>query len=140
MTNKRNGILIAYLNLALGMVVNIFLTPMLISSLGDVDYSLYKVIQSFAGPLSMFNLGISTIVTRSIVQFATREDYTERDKKNTMAHAMLASGVMALVVCMAGLIMCRSIPRIYGESYSVENLALGQKVFLVFLLSTVQTT
>ena len=136
-TNKRNGILIAYLNLALGMVVNIFLTPMLISSLGDVDYSLYKVIQSFAGPLSMFNLGISTIVTRSIVQFATREDYTERDKKNTMAHAMLASGVMALVVCMAGLIMCRSIPRIYGESYSVENLALGQKVFLVFLLSTV---
>ena len=137
MSNKRNGILISYLNLGLGMIVNIFLTPMLIASLGDVDYSLYKVMQSFAGPLSMFNLGISTIVTRSIVQFGTREDYTEQDKKNTMAHALLASGVMALVVCAAGLIMCRAIPGIYGGSYSAANIALGQKIFLVFLLSTI---
>lgn len=137
MSNKRNGILISYLNLVLGMVVNIFLTPMLITSLGDVDYSLYKVMQSFAGPLSMFNLGIATIVTRSIVQCAAQEDYTERDKQNTMAHALLASGVMSLVVLAAGLIMCRAIPGIYGDAYSAANIAVGQKIFLVFLLSTI---
>ena len=137
MNNKRNGILISYLNLALGMIVNIFLTPMLITSLGDVDYSLYKVMQSFAGPLSMFNLGISTIVTRSIVQFGSQEGYTERDKQNTMALSLLASGVMSLVVCAAGLIMCQSIPRIYGASYSAANIETGQIIFLIFLLSTI---
>jgi O-antigen/teichoic acid export membrane protein len=137
MNQKRVGILISYLNLIMGMVVNIFLTPLLITSLGDVDYSLYKVIQSFAGPLSMFHLGISTIVTRSIVQFGNNECYTEKDKRNTMALALLASGIMAVLVSIAGIAMCISIPSIYGENYSPESVALGQKIFLVFMLSTV---
>ncbi len=137
MNQKRIGILLSYLNLVMGMVVNIFLTPLMISSLGDVDYSMYKVMQSFAGPLSMFHLGISTIVTRCIVQFANDETYTKREKQNTIALSLLASGVMATLVIVAGIGMCVAIPGIYGESYSIESVALGQQIFLVFMASTV---
>lgn len=137
MNQKRVGILISYVNLIMGMVVNIFLIPFLISSLGDVDYSLYKVMQSFAGPLTMFHLGISTIVTRSVVQFSSDEEYTKKDKQNTMALALLASGIMAALVSIAGFVMCMAIPNVYGESYSEQNIVLGQKIFLVFMASTV---
>lgn len=137
MNQKRIGIILSYLNLITGMIVNIFLTPLLISSLGDVDYSLYKLMQSFAGPLSMFHLGISTIVMRSIVQFSSNECYTKKDKQNTMALALLASGIMAALVSIAGIGMCVSIPDIYGKNYDLEHIALGQKIFLVFMLSTV---
>lgn len=137
MSQKRVGILISYLNLFLGMVVNIFLLPFLISSLGDVDYSLYKVMQSFAGPLSMFHLGISTIVTRSIVQFGNDEKYTLKDKQNTMALSLLASGVMAILVGMVGIGMCITIPDIYGQNYTNDSIILGQKIFMLFMCSTV---
>lgn len=137
MNQKRIGILLSYVNLIMGMVVNIFMTPLLISSLGDVDYSLYKVMQSFAGPLSMFHLGISTIVTRSIVQFSTDENYTKQDKQNTMALAMLASGIMALLVSIAGIIMCLAIPGVYGENYTHDSIVTGQRIFLIFMASTV---
>jgi O-antigen/teichoic acid export membrane protein len=137
MNQKRIGILLSYLNLILGMVVNLFMTPLLIKSLGDVDYSLYKVMQSFAGPLAMFHLGISTIVTRSIVQFSTDESYTKREKQNTMALALLASGIMAALVSAAGIAMCTAIPGLYGETYSAESVALGQQIFLVFMASTI---
>ena len=40
MSQKKKGIVLSYLNLVLGMVVNIYLTPMMIISLGDMDYSL----------------------------------------------------------------------------------------------------
>ena len=50
MNQKRTGILISYLNLVISMAVNIFLTPLMIRSFGDVDYSIYKVMQSFAVP------------------------------------------------------------------------------------------
>ena len=59
---KKLGLSMSYLNLALATVSNIFLTPFIIRTLGDEGYSIYKVMQSFAGPLAMFNLGVSTIV------------------------------------------------------------------------------
>ena len=58
MNQQRVGILISYFNLVVGMIVTIFLTPFMIKTFGDVDYSVYKVMQSFAGPLGMFHLGI----------------------------------------------------------------------------------
>lgn len=137
MSQKRIGILITYLNLVMGMAVNIFLTPFLIVSLGDVDYSLYKVMQSFAGPLSMFHLGISTIVTRAIVQCGSRDGQAKRDKENTLALALLASGGMALLVFAAGLIMCMAIPSLYGQSYSAGSIVLAKKIFLLYLASTI---
>lgn len=137
MNQKKVGILVSYINLIMGMIVNVFLTPFLISSLGDVDYSLYKVMQSFAGPLSMFHLGISTIVTRSIVQFGSDDRYTIKDKQNTMALALLASGIMATLVSIAGILMYFAIPNIYGESYSEVSIILGQKIFLAFIASTI---
>lgn len=137
MNHKSRGIVLSYLNLILGMVVNVFLTPMLIVSLGDLDYSLYKVMQSFAGPLSMFHLGISTVVTRSVVKCASSDAYSELDKKNTMALALLASGVMALLVLIAGGVMHYAIPGIYGGTYSAESLKTGQQLFAMYVAAAV---
>lgn len=137
MNQKRVGIVISYINLVLGMAVNLFITPLLISSLGDVDYSIYKVMQSFAGPLTMFHLGISAIVTRSIVKYQTLEDYSEQDKQNTLAHSLLASGVMSLFVVAAGVVMYLLIPTVYGATYDNDSLSMGQTIFIIFVISTV---
>lgn len=137
MSQKRVAVVISYLNLVMGMLVNIFLIPLMIKAFGDVDYSIYKVMQSFAGPLAMFHLGISTVVTRSIVKYHSDNTYTEKDKQNTMAMALLVSGLMSLIVMIAGVIMYIAIPSMYGESYTAENLILGRKIFSVFVLSSV---
>lgn len=137
MNQKRAGIILSYTNLILGMVSNLFLTPLMIYSLGDVDYSIYKVMQSFAGPLSMFHLGISTIVTRSIVRFQTCQEYSELDKKNTFALSIISSGFISLCVALAGWIMCGAIPSIYGKTYTFDSVVLGQKLFALFVGATV---
>lgn len=137
MNQKRRGIIISYLNLVVGMVVNVFLTPFLIVTLGDIDYSLYKVMYSFAGPLTMFHLGISTVVTRSIVKYKNSEEYTISDKKNTMALALLASVAMSVIVIAIGVVMYTRIPSMYGQTYSRESIQLGQRIFIIFVLSSV---
>ena len=91
---KKLGVSISYLNLALGTATNIFLTSFIIKALGDEGYSIYKVMQSFAGPLAMFNLGVSTIVARAIVKYDTLEEHNLKEKKNTLALAMLTSAIM----------------------------------------------
>ena len=70
---KKIGISLSYISMLLSTIANIVVTPIIISALGDNDYSIYKVMQAFAGPLIMFNLGVATIVTRAIVRYNTLE-------------------------------------------------------------------
>ena len=137
MNQKRVAIIISYLHLVLGIVINIYITPLLISTLGDVDYSLYKVMQSFAGPLTMFHLGISAIVTRAIIKYKTLDDFTEKEKQNTMAHALLTSGVMSMFIVAAGAVMWCLIPTIYGSNYNADSIKLGQTIFAIFVVSMI---
>lgn len=136
MSQKRAGIVISYINLIIGMVSNLFLTPLMIVTLGDVDYSIYKVMQSFAGPLSMFHLGISTIVARNIVRCRTSQDYSEQDKKNNFALCIISSIIISVCVLFAGWIMWGIIPVLYGKTYDIESIVLGKKLFALFVGAT----
>ena len=99
MKNQKSvGILLSYLNTALNMCFNLLMIPMLIGALSDTQYGIYKVMQSYAGPLMMLNLGMSTIVARSIARYrAMADEVGRRDKENTFAMATAVSVVMALL-------------------------------------------
>jgi len=138
MGQKKTAIMISYANLLFGTIVNIVLTPMLIKYLGDVDYSIYRVMQSFAGPLIIFNLGISSVVTRSIVKYHAEEGYSEEEKRNTLALSIMISVIMAMLVTVIGIIVGKFlVPNIYANTYSQSQLIVAQQVFTVFVFSTV---
>ena len=136
---KKLGIILSYIDLFVQTIVNIFLTPMMISSLGDTSYSMYKVMHSFAGPLIMFNLGISAIVTRAIVQCRISDKPDEVKKSNTIALSILVSIGMSIIVLCLGLVMRSQIPSVYGENYSANHIVEGQRIFLLFVCSTIFT-
>ena len=133
--SKKGGILLSYLNIILSMLVNVVLTPLLITSLADDTYSLYKVMSSFSGPLIMFNMGVSTIVARSIVQYQTTDVNDKAKKENTLAMANIISLAMAALVMLVGCIMCLTIPSIYGGNYSADLIRVAQTIFVIMVLS-----
>lgn len=137
MNQKKRGILFSYLNLVMGMVVNIYLTPLLITTLGDVDYSLYKVMHSLAGPLALFHLGVSTIVTRAIVKFKDGSGEDDVRKQNTLALSFIASLIMSMFALIVGFVLYKSIPSIYGLTYSVDSIHVGQRLFGMYLFASV---
>ena len=120
MSQRKVGVILSYINLAIGLLINVFLTPILINYFGDLDYSIYKVMQSFAGPLTMFNLGISTVVTRCISKIDKLGINAEKEKKNTIAISKIVSVIMSVLVIIVGMFLCFLIPNIYGNTYSAE--------------------
>lgn len=134
---KKKGIVISYFNIALSMCVNMVLVPTLITSLADDEYSVYKVMQSFTGPLIMFNLGISTIAARCIARFnAAGDSANAKEKENTLGLALLISLAMALLVATIGVAMYVLVPTVFGNTYSAEQLATAQKLLLIFVAVT----
>jgi O-antigen/teichoic acid export membrane protein len=85
----------------------------------------------------MFHLGVSTIVTRSVVKNMHGGDTGKIAQQNTLALSFLASAVMALIVLIAGAILYTAIPAIYGQTYSDESVVLGQKIFVMFVAASV---
>lgn len=133
---KTGGALLAYLNIVLSMLSNIVLIPIMISYLSDVDYSIYKVMQSFAGPLTMFNLGISTIASRCVAKYRASENGDRREKENTLALSLIVSIAMAVVIILCGLVLQKAIPAVFGGNYNAEELGEARKIFLVLVANT----
>lgn len=136
---KRNGVLISYINIILNMFVNIFLTPVLISVLSDEVYSIYKVIHSLAGPLIILNLGLATITTRCVAKYHAVDNGDKKEKENILAMSLIIAVLMAVVVILIGFMGRMMIPEIYGDNYSLEMIILAQKLFVVFSFSTALT-
>lgn len=133
---KKIGVLLSYVNIAMSMGINIILVPMLITGLTDTDYGIYRVMQSFAGPLIMFNLGLSTIAARCVAKFRATDNQNVREKENTLALTVTISVLMSAVVVIIGLVMMGSIDVIFAKTISGENLGVAKKVFLIFIFST----
>lgn len=133
---KKAGIIISYLNLVLSTCTSLFLTPALISALTDQSYSVYKVMHSLAGPLIMFNLGVSAVVTRSIAKYRAVEDGNKKEKQNTLAIALIVSCIMAGLVVLLGIGLHAIIPKMYEKTFSLEQIDLAKKIFLVLISTT----
>ena len=68
------GSLIAYLNIALNLVINFALTPFMLSHLGSSEYGVYKIVQSFTGQLAIMSFGLGTVATRYVVLYNTQKN------------------------------------------------------------------
>lgn len=132
---KKAGLILSYMNLALGMVMNFILLPIMITAFSDETYSLYKVIQSIAGPLAMFNLGLSGIATRCIAKFNASAEKNKDAKENSLAMVLLVAAVMAVAVLLAGICLVWLIPYLYRDAYSADLLVVARQLMAVFTLS-----
>lgn len=136
-SQRTAGILLSYCNTALNMASSFLLVPMLLSALTDGDYSLYRVMQSFAGALMMFNLGLSKVTARSIARHAAgNTPESRREKDSTLALAAALSLAMAAVVSLLGLGMEALLPTLFGSAYSPAQLETGGKLVRIFAAAT----
>ena len=132
---KKIGLALSYLNIVLGTVINLILTPILIVRLSPDSYSIYKVMHSFVGPISMLNLGFSTIVARVTAKYQKNAEGGVQEKENVFATSIVISAVLAFFAVILGRVLLAQVPVIYGKSYSPEQLYLAQAVLRTFVFS-----
>ena len=133
---KKYGVLLSYISIGLNMVFNLVLIPLLITALSDADYSIYKVIQSFTGPLIMFNMGLYTIVARSMAQYQGDAGEGKIKKENTFALSLMIAVFMSVFVFCLGVAMTRLVPVLFGKTYSLDQIQMAKKLLFVFVGTT----
>lgn len=130
-SQKKIGVIIQYINIILSFAISIFFTPFLIRSLGDAEYGVYRIIQSFAGQLTVLSFGIATLVARNVVKYNTLND--KKEKENFLATALITSVLLSVVVLFVGFILSFGIDSLFDSTFSVEQLNLARKLYWLLI-------
>jgi O-antigen/teichoic acid export membrane protein len=125
------GAIVSYTNIILNMVFTVFLTPFLISGLGESEYGVYKIIQSFTGQLTIVSFGIATLIIRNIVFYNTIKKQDE--KENFLFFAIVFTFFVSILIFVLGVVLIPVFTSIYSNSLTPSELSLGKALFILMV-------
>lgn len=131
--NIKIGALISYSALFLNILINLFYTPFLLKSVGDVNYGLWSFVTSIT---SWFTVGVYAIYD-SYVKFSTEEKKKigNEGRINTIYSKILALLSVVIFIAASVIIILLKTNTIGLEKYSNEQ---KHTIIVLFFISTIQ--
>jgi O-antigen/teichoic acid export membrane protein len=86
---------------AVTLAVSFFISPFLVSNLGDAVYGAWVLLNALVGYMGLLDLGVRNAVTRFIAQYAAEEDHESASK--LASSALVAFLIAAILACVTSL-------------------------------------
>lgn len=134
---RKIGVIIHYINMIIDIGIAVFFTPFLIRSLGDAEYGLYRIVQSFAGQLGIMSFGVATLVSRNVVKYNTLSK--EQEKENFLAMAAAITVILAASVLVVGYALSFGIDSLFANSLTKAEISLAHRLYWILIFRIVAT-
>jgi len=128
------GSILSYVNLAIGCVIPLLYTPVMLDILGQDEYGLYSLANSVISYLSLLNFGMGAAVIRYITKFRALEQ--KEELQNTLGLFAIIYSVLALLVCVGGVVVIALSGSVFGQKLDTQEL---EKMRVLLLIMTVST-
>lgn len=134
----KNGAILSYLLIIINTFYGLFFTPFLITSLGEGEYGVYRIVGSLIGSLTILDLGIGSTILRYTAQFYAKK---QRDALgNFAAMGLLEAFCLSVVMAVICVFAYSRIDNIYSGSLSASELAKAQELFVLFSVILILNT
>ncbi|WP_195318721.1 lipopolysaccharide biosynthesis protein [Weissella cibaria] len=128
MKERRNGVVLSYVNIVLKNVVNIMYVPILLNFLGTAEYGLFQMSAQVIGMLSLLSFGLAG----SYVRFYWLEkNKSDRDvnKLNSVYLGMFT--LIALVALIGSIVISMNGNVLFGNTYSKSDVLLAESLMVI---------
>lgn len=129
----RMGVVLSYLNLAIGCIIPLFYTPIMLEILGQEEYGLFSLSNSVVGYLSLLSFGIGSAVIRYIDMYRAKQD-TEGVKRVAGLFLILYS-VIAVLVMTGGVVLSSVSGTLFAEGLTGEEINRLRVLILIMAAS-----
>ena len=136
-SQRKIGMLLSYANSLLVVAVNIFLTPFLVSSLGENNYGIYQMMSSFAGYLVLMNFGTSTVMTRFVAAALGKGD--KKGEKNFIAMCLIITLGLALLIAAVATVLFVFLDDIYSTTLTSSEIQKAKVLYVFIALNIIVT-
>lgn len=128
----RIGAVLSYINMAIGTLIPMFYTPVMLELLGKSEYGLYKLSSSVTSYLALISFGIGSAVVRYLTKYRTEGNRSGEEGVFGLFNIIFF--VISGITVIAGIIIMFLLEPIYGNSIT-EPGQLDEMKILVFILS-----
>ena len=135
MDQKKLGIVLTYLTMAINIVVGIFYSPFLLEKVGDSQYGVYSLSTSLISFIAILDLGFGDTLVRYISKARSNNDKKQEYQLNGFflkTYTIIAGIALILGVCVLNIY-----PLVSKKSLTVEEVELFKKVFAILLINLV---
>lgn len=134
---RKKGVLLSYVLMIFEIMSTLLLTPLIIRSLGQAEYGVYKLAASVAAYLMLLDMGVGNATIRYIAKYkATGEAEKER---RFFAVAQIYYCVVAFAAGAVGVFLVIGFPKFFAVGLTVEEIQLGQKLLTIISINSAIT-
>ena len=129
-TNQRKvGVILSYIVIALNMIVGIAYTPFLTRMLGQAEYGLYSIIKSIMAYLTIMDMGFGNAIIIYTARYVNQKD---KEKENKL-HGMFFMIYCIIGICAAivGIILFFNVNNMFGKSMNSTEIAEAKVMMLI---------
>ena len=130
----RAGTILSYVNLAIGSIIPMIYTPVMLRILGQAEYGLYSLSTSITGYLSLLSFGFGSTIIRYICKYKA-EGNKEKVRSTFGLFIMIYSIVTALVI-IGGVILSLCTDTFFSQGLTVAEI---DKLKILIVIMAVNT-
>lgn len=127
---RRAGIILQYVQMALGIIIQLVYTPIALRILGSVEYGIFNVASSTITYLTLLSLGFGASYVRYHSIFNKNDDQDGIARMNGLYISVFV--ILGLVALAAGLFLTSNVQWFYNETYTSSDVGIA-KVLMFFL-------
>ena len=127
------GAIFSYLIITVQCLTGIIYTPIILRSLGQGEYGVYSLCNSFSGYLTIFNAGMNAAVIRYYVQ-TKAADVSKLPALNGIFVRIFS--VMAVLSLVLGLLIGRNAELFFGNNITEQEYLILKHVFIILAFIT----
>ena len=127
----------SYVYMVFEVLSTIFLTPLIIHSLGDAEYGVYKLISSVTAYLLLLDLGMGNSVIRYVAKYKENDDKESCSKFFGVCVVFYA--IVSFVVVILGEALIANFGDIFAKGLSIYEIELSVKLLRLTVLNAAIT-
>lgn len=121
---RKAGVILSYVNTAVGFIVSLAYTPIMLRLLGQSEYGVYQAAASVISYLSLFSLGFASAYMRFYARYKTQNDEDGIKKLNSLF--LLVFSFAAILTLIAGGVLTSMPDVVFGTKFSSSELNTSQ--------------
>ncbi len=127
----RAGTILSYVNLAIGSIIPMIYTPVMLRILGQAEYGLYSLATSVTGYLSLLSFGLGSTIIRYICKY--KAEGNKEKVRSTFGLFIMIYSVITAFVIIGGIVLSLCTDTFFSKGLTNEE--IGKLKVLIILMA-----
>ena len=135
--NRKIGVILSYILMIFEVLSTLLLTPIIIRTLGQAEYGVYKLVVSVNAYLLLLDLGVGNAIIRYISKYKAENDI--QSERKFFGVILIYYSIIAVIILFLGIVLVYIFPDIFAKGLNAREIELGKSLLVITTINSAIT-